>query len=273
MKEPRFGTWTAPECAFEIEYSLSVIDEIRAMVTEGFQRLTRGGIEVGGVLYGTVEGNRLRSLAIRQIACEHANGPTFKLSGHDQVTLTAQMQEEGEDFCRQDLAAVGWFVLHTRSEIALQQGDLDTYNTYFPEPWQVTLVVRPGRAGSMRAGFFAREPDGSLKTERSYQDFLFPERQPLVMDRPVRERNPSQQRAEPPHIAPEPGNFTPPPDTPDLSPEPPEYEYAPYPDRHRRIPWVVIGVIATAVVVAVLGLRYFGKYMNAEPISLTVSAR
>jgi hypothetical protein len=35
----------------------------------------------------------------------------------------------------------------------------------------------------------------------------------------------------------------------------------------------VIGVIAAAAIVAVLGLRFFGAYMNAEPISLSVSEK
>ena len=109
MKEPKFGTWTAPECALRIEYSLAVIDEIRTIVTEGFQRLSRGGIEVGGVLYGRVDANHLRILAMRPIACEHAGGPTFNLSDNDRAALAAQLQQTPEDFELQSLTPVGWF--------------------------------------------------------------------------------------------------------------------------------------------------------------------
>ena len=48
-------------------------------------------------------------------------------------------------------------------------------------------------------------------------------------------------------------------------------EYIPNPDRHRRIPWKVIGIVTLALVVAVIGLRYFGDYMNSEPLALAVT--
>ncbi len=52
------------------------------------------------------------------------------------------------------------------------------------------MVVHPGRSGTMRAGFFVREADGSVKGERSYQEFNFPDRMAGVLDRPPRERRP-----------------------------------------------------------------------------------
>ena len=77
MSESKFGTWTAPESPVDIEYSLVVIDEIRQAVTEGFQRLSRGGIEVGGVLYGSVEGRTVRIAALREIVSRTRRGPHF----------------------------------------------------------------------------------------------------------------------------------------------------------------------------------------------------
>ena len=272
MRESKFAAWTAPPSPVDIEYSLVVIDEIRAVVTEGFQRLSRGGIEVGGILYGAVEGRTVRISSMQPIACEHARGPTFHLSANDQDALTAQLEQNREVYRLQNMIAVGWFLSHTRSDITLQEGDLDTYNQFFPEPWQVTLVVRPGRAGSMRAGFFVRESDGSIKTDHSYQDFLFPERQSTVLDRP-RERGPQPRGAEPLYPRPESIADERPPESLYQSEEPPAEEYAPYPDAHRKIPWAVIGIIVAAAVVAIVGLRYFGSYMNAEPISLAVSER
>lgn len=288
MREIKFGSWTAPQSPVDIEYSLVVIDEIRQVVTEGFQRLSRGGIEVGGVLYGTVEGRSLKISEMRPIACEHARGPTFFLSDNDRAALTQQLEEQRESYRERGMTAVGWFLSHTRSEVSLQESDLDTFNTFFPEPYQVTLVVRPGRAGSMRAGFFVREPDGTVNAEASYQEFLFPERQPLSFDRPSRERPSAAQRerfesaeaqAQPPWGTRQPEWPTPqpevtvlPPPSFGLSEDPRDsQEYIPYPDRHRQIPWKVIGIVALTAVIAVIGLRYFGDYMNSEPLALTVT--
>src|SRR5689334_17952926 len=97
MNDVKFGTWAVAESPVTIEYSLVVIEEIRREVTDGFQKLSRGGIEVGGVLYGTREGREIRLLAIRPIACEHARGPSFQLSDNDRNGLEQQLRQDQED--------------------------------------------------------------------------------------------------------------------------------------------------------------------------------
>src|SRR5271168_3091293 len=167
MSDAKFGSWSVAESPISIEYSLVVIEEIRHAVAEGFQRLSRGGIEVGGVLYGAREGRTVRVLAMRPITCEHARGPAFLLSDKDRISLNQQLGSDAEDPHLEGQIAVGWFLSHTRSEITLSDSDLELYSIFFPAPWQVTLVVRPGRGGSMRAGFFVREADGTVKSESS----------------------------------------------------------------------------------------------------------
>ena len=193
MSDAKFGSWSVAESPISIEYSLVVLEEIRHEVAEGFQRLSRGGIEVGGVLYGTREGRSIRILAMRPIACEHARGPAFLLSDKDRIALNQQLLTDGQDPHLQGLISVGWFLSHTRSEIMLSDSDMEIYSLFFTAPWQVTLVIRPGRGG-MRAGFFVREADGSVGTESSYLEFNFPDRLAGVLDRmadrPPRERGP-----------------------------------------------------------------------------------
>jgi proteasome lid subunit RPN8/RPN11 len=183
MSDVKFASWSVAESPITIEYSLIVIEEIRHAVAEGFQRLSRGGIEVGGVLYGTREGRTVRVLAMRPITCEHARGPAFLLSDKDRMSLNQQLSSDAEDPHLEGLIAVGWFLSHTRSEITLSDSDLELYSIFFPAPWQVTLVVRPGRGGAMRAGFFVREADGTVKSERSYLEYNFPDRLAGVLDR------------------------------------------------------------------------------------------
>src|ERR1035441_5387436 len=114
MSEVKFAAWSVAESPITIEYSLIVIEEMRHAVAEGFQRLSRGGIEVGGVLYGTREGRAVRVMAMREIACEHARGPTFHLSDNDRAALTAQLERDKEDMRLEGLLVVGWFLSHTR---------------------------------------------------------------------------------------------------------------------------------------------------------------
>jgi len=284
MSDAKFGSWVVPESPVDVEYSLVVIDEIRQVVADGFQRLQRGGIEVGGVLYGTREERIVRVTAMREIACEHARGPTFHLSDNDRAALAAQLARDKEDSRLQGLQVVGWFLSHTRSDVTLQQSDLETYSAFFPEPWQVTMVVHPGRAGTMRAGFFVRELDGSVKGERSYQEFNFPDRMPGVLDRSPR-RQSLESAGERPPVSRYPARAealealdVPEPvvqyDVPTFGQSSRTMpQYAPYPNTRRKIPWAIIAVVAAALVLAVLGLRLLGPQLHVEPLSLGVIER
>jgi len=284
MSDAKFGSWVVPESPVDVEYSLVVIDEIRQAVADGFQRLQRGGIEVGGVLYGTREERIVRVTAMREIACEHARGPTFHLSDNDRAALAAQLARDKEDSRLQGLQVVGWFLSHTRSDVTLQQSDLETYSAFFPEPWQVTMVVHPGRAGTMRAGFFVRELDGSVKGERSYQEFNFPDRMPGVLDRSPR-RQSLESAGERPPVSRYPARAealealdVPEPvvqyDVPTFGQSSRTMpQYAPYPNTRRKIPWAIIAVVAAALVLAVLGLRLLGPQLHVEPLSLGVIER
>src|SRR5690348_6059050 len=108
MSDVRFGSWSVAESPVAIEYSLVLIEEIRHEVSEGFQKLSRGGMEVGGVLYGTRDGRNVSALAVRPIACEHARGPAFLLSDTDRKALRRQMEEDESDPRLEGLICVGW---------------------------------------------------------------------------------------------------------------------------------------------------------------------
>src|SRR6185295_18454973 len=129
---------------------LVVLEEIRHEVTQGLQLSTRGGVDVGGILYGSREGRRIRVSAIRMIPCGHLHGPAFILSEEDQAGLTRQLSEDASDPHLRELICLGWFVCHNRGEIALTEANVSTFSQFFHDPWQVTLVIRPGRAGSMK---------------------------------------------------------------------------------------------------------------------------
>ena len=273
-QDTNFGSWAVAENPLAVEYSLVVIEEIRQAVTEGFQRLSRGGLEVGGVLYGTHDGSSVRIQAMREIVCEHARGPSFLLSDNDRAALTEQLARVQEDHRLEGMVAVGWFLSHTRGEISLTESDLETFNAFFPAPWQITLVIRPGRAAFMRAGFFVRDSDGTVKSDRSYLDFSFPDR-PAAPDRPPRERGAPGDRHNALSFEASPGVApSAPPDVP-LFGQPPGSipQYLPYPETRRKWPWGVIAIVLAAAVLAILGLRLFAPRVAPEPIALSVAER
>ena len=268
MSDTRFGSWSVAESPVTIEYSFVVIEEIRQQVAEGFQKLSRGGVEVGGILYGAREGRTIRILAMRPIACEHARGPAFLLSDADRQMLEEHLQHESEDPRLADMICLGWFSSHTRSEIVLSESDLEIYEKHFNAPWQVTLVIRPGRGGSMRAGFFVREHDGTVRSESSYLEFNFPDRLAGVLDRPARADRPTAGRRQPvyfresnaPAVQPEQVQPSPPIPGPQLLPAPPP-----------RSKWPVLAAWGAMVLaIAILGWRYFAPTTRPDPLKLTL---
>ncbi len=287
VSDIKFGSWSVTESPVSVEYSLVVIEEIRQEVAEGFQKLSRGGLEVGGILYGTREGRTVRIMAMRPVKCEHARGPGFMLSDNDKAGLSAQLASEDQRL--EGLIPVGWFLSHTRSEITLTDSDIELYSTYFPAPWQITLVIRPGRGGSMRAGFFVREADGTVRHEHSYLEFNFPDRLEGVLDRPARverpitERRESYTHAAPPAAVPvrepepEPERERERERPPTPSSESPKFpyqspEFLPASPPRKKWPWVALILVVLAAL-AVVGLRYYMPGVAAEPIALSVLER
>jgi proteasome lid subunit RPN8/RPN11 len=163
------ATWKAPQCPFTIEYSPRTLDDIRLAVADAFFSLPRGGAEIGGILLGRRLKGRLTIEDYVALECEHAFGPSFALSPRDQDRLAELLATAEQNPDR--LKPVGWYHSHTRSEIFLSEADQDLHNRYFPEPWQVALVLKPHTFHATRAGFFFREPDGSIHGTASYQEF------------------------------------------------------------------------------------------------------
>jgi len=150
------------------------MEEIRRAAVDGYQRMRHGGIEVGGVLFGSRRVGAVRIEAVRPIACEYASGPRFVLSARDEAALGELLRASRQDSDLAGLDPVGWYHSHTRSDISLSAGDLELFNRFFPQPWQIALVVRPAVLTPSRAGFFFREAGGAIRADSSCREFLLP---------------------------------------------------------------------------------------------------
>jgi proteasome lid subunit RPN8/RPN11 len=170
--------WTAAECPFAIEYSPRILDDIRLAVTDAFFSLPRGGAEIGGLLLGRQERGVVTVLDAVAMPCEHAFGPSFELSPRDHERLAELVAATDR---KSNMRVVGWYHSHTRSEIFLSDADLEIHKRFFPESWQVALVLKPHTFHPMRAGFFFRDRDGSVHGTAPYREFVL---DPLPM-RPV----------------------------------------------------------------------------------------
>ena len=195
----KFETWSVPGHAVRIEYCPAVLEEIRTEAVGGYHRAPHGGVETGGILFGAHLKYAVRITAGRAIACEFAKGPSFVLSERDEAALADTLKKWCGDPELARLEPVGWYRAHNRSEILLSETDLNFFNRFFPRDWQVGLIVRPATLGPTRAGFFFREPGGSIRTESSYSEFvLAPFQAALQVDAAVPE---APAVPEPPRVA------------------------------------------------------------------------
>jgi hypothetical protein len=128
-----------------IEYREDLLDEIRA-----------AGEGVSGVLFGTRADDSVRVIAWRQTS----------FSAKDPRDLVKLVLAAKQDPTLQSLQPVGWFVSRANGGISLGAPDLEIFDGFFSEPWQVALVLN-----GERAGFFAREAGGKLRSESSYREF------------------------------------------------------------------------------------------------------
>ncbi len=166
------GHWSTEGYPWTIEYPRALMDRIRSAALDGLFRIARGGVEVGGVLFGDRNGRVIRIKAFRPLECEYVTGPSFVLSEKDRRNLKELLAGAASDPELAGMIALGWYHTHTRSEVFLSEGDIEIYDQFFPEPWQVSLIVRPERIKPTRAGFFLREKNGSIRRESSPREFI-----------------------------------------------------------------------------------------------------
>ncbi len=205
--ENALATWKVDQCGFTIDYSVRVIDDIRLAVVDAFFSLPRGGAEIGGILLGTHTSHRVTITGHQPLDCEHATGPSFVLSPNDHAKLADMLAAARGNPGGPE--PVGWYHSHTRSDIHLSAPDVLIHRRYFPELWQVALVMRPHTFQPTKAGFFFQEADGSIRATASYHEVVL---EPLEM-RPL----------------PDPGTLPPPMPTLMKAPPPPAPAPAPIP--------------------------------------------
>lgn len=150
---------------------MAVMEELRAIAEDGFQKIPHGGIEVGAILFGIQESGRVRILEWRPMDCEHQRGPGFVLSENDRGRLAGFLSECAQTPELRGMVPVGWFHTHTRSGMFLSPEDVAVFDQFFPESWQVSLVMVCAKHQQAKAGFFCREADGTLYTEGSHKTF------------------------------------------------------------------------------------------------------
>jgi hypothetical protein len=141
MASARLATLKKPA----VSWSPRALQQIRTQAIEGLLALPQRGMEVGGLLLGSVSNQEPYWYSIDSVApieCEHQFGPGFSLSDNDRRRLVEQLAEiRGcSDHC-----VVGYFRSRTAREAGpeFDQADRELIGKFFAEPSHMFLAVRP----------------------------------------------------------------------------------------------------------------------------------
>lgn len=278
----QFRSWGVEDHAIRIEYAVPALEEICANAVDGLLSFRHGGMEVGGVLFGTAAGDRVRIVTYRPLKCEHAFGPRFVLSERDRAALKELLYAPRREAGLRGLEPVGWYHSHTRSGIQLSPRDLEIYDSYFPQRWQVALVISPDNFGPARAGFFFREPDRTVRGEYTYEEFTSLARRHGLVAELAAETEAPEEPAVPAQPEPRPRKAaaspvarpSAPPPAPAAQPalealEVPSFARA-RPWREKKWAWVLLA--AALIAAAAFGaVRYYVQSAPPQPLSLWVA--
>jgi len=169
----------APEAGLRIWFDFGVVDRIASDVLRGLSALPRRGIEVGGLLLGTVETARRPALVRIEdyvpFPCEHLYGPNFHLSPKDKEAF-AELVSSWSPAPGRPIHCVGFYRSHTRGDLELTAEDIEVLDAWLPHPHAVCLILRPYATRPAEAAFWFRR-QGSFQPGPPASTFPFRRRE------------------------------------------------------------------------------------------------
>jgi hypothetical protein len=153
------SSWRESSSAFAVHYSLELLEEINRLAVEGFYAFRRGGLEVGGLLFGRRTSTGVEVLAHEPVPCEHALGPGFRLSASDRSRFDDLLEQSRAESRFEGLDPVGIYRSVTRRPLELSDEDAELAAAIQQES-RVILILRPDAISPTKAAFFCFGPDG-----------------------------------------------------------------------------------------------------------------
>ncbi len=155
--------------AHSVSFSTPAMEGIIYEVLTGYHAVRRREAEVGGVLLGHYEEDRILIDDFEPVLCEHREGLSYILSEEDLRGL-----EETLSWCEakpDGPRVVGFYRSHTRPEDPGGDSDREFFDRYFPDARAVFLLLKPSSQQSTVATYYSRL-DGSLVPVAGPMPFL-----------------------------------------------------------------------------------------------------
>ena len=154
--------WACAPLGGEIECAPAVLNAACAAALAGLRKLAKGGLEVGGLLFGERANGLTRILATRPIACEHRFGPSFVLSDTDKALLAETLEGFRSDSELRSLELLGCYFSHSRHGAALTDHDIELFERYFGQADKIALLLIPNVSGVVQGTLLARNGEKTL---------------------------------------------------------------------------------------------------------------
>lgn len=129
-------------------------------------------VEICGVLFGNREETRVQIRDFRRLVLEDDFEGSAALSEREQLALAALIAGAKSDPELPGLEPVGWLRADPKSHLTLSKRDLEIFQYFFNEPWQIALMLRPTRSGPAKARFILRKPDSSICPASAFRDVI-----------------------------------------------------------------------------------------------------
>jgi hypothetical protein len=202
-----------------VKLSLDFVDRLLQEVMRGFGSMPRRGVEMGGILLGTIDRSGERPVVVvddyEPVPCQHSRGATYQLSDDEMVRFQETVSKWAYSEGKQTFA-VGYYRSHTREGLGLADEDLNLFNQLLPDPQAICLLIKPFATRVSQAGVFIRE-NGNVRAQSSYKEFPFRRREMTGSTEPVARPAPPPRAARPgpapqsqPHRSPAIATATPP---------------------------------------------------------------
>lgn len=173
--EKTFWTREAPDSSVSVSFAFSVVDRLNSEVLRGFGAVPKRGLEVGGLLIGTIQrGSRtiITVLDYAAVESDYEAGPFYNLSEVDKRRFASAIAERAGS---QEI--VGLFRSHTRDDlIEPSANDRELADRYVATDPAVILVIKPAALEASTGALFIRHT-GSQDTRALGDPFPFRRRE------------------------------------------------------------------------------------------------
>jgi len=161
-----FETAAADDAPADMRPGVSIFVTQRAFVRCCAHAASDLRNEVGGALIGKWRADPQTGEQFIVVEAALAARHTRHSNVHLTFTQDSLVALHGEREARYpDKAIVGWYHTHPRMGVFLSGYDLWLHEHFFPEVWQVAMVIEPH---SSTGGFFVRQPEARLDPQRYF---------------------------------------------------------------------------------------------------------